>query len=265
MRPKITIFIFLFFFLLNISFVYAQVNGAITYKTILETENFEAVESQLILKENKSLFTFAYDINEKDELREADLNTDDISDPELSIVIKNPLSNYRRVFIDRINKEIYSTNYFFKNRKSNKCTIKESTGNIDWEIISDNSKKIGDFTTYEAKTSFRGRNYTAWFTTEIPIDAGPWKFHGLPGLILEVTDEEMGVQFYATSVEVPLKYDFEIEAPNEGVNMTIGEYAGHKDNFKDELIALILSKLPRGATASYSVNSSVSRSIEREF
>ena len=92
---------------------------------------------------------------------------------------------------------------------------KESTGLFTWSITN-NYKELGSFIVYEATTSFRGRDYTAWFTYDIPIDAGPWKFHGLPGLILEVKDEEMGVQFYATSVEVPAKIDFQIEAPDEG-------------------------------------------------
>ena len=35
---------------------------------------------------------------------------------------------------------------------------------------------------------FRGRTYKAWYTMEIEIEEGPWKFHGLPGLIVEIAD-----------------------------------------------------------------------------
>ena len=43
--------------------------------------------------------------------------------------------------------------------------------------------------------NFRGRTYEAWFTTEIPVKDGPWKFHGLPGLILEVYDIQKHYSF----------------------------------------------------------------------
>jgi GLPGLI family protein len=40
----------------------------------------------------------------------------------------------------------------------------------------------------KATATFRGRDYIAWFTMNIPIDNGPWKFGGLPGLILKIMD-----------------------------------------------------------------------------
>jgi len=55
----------------------------------------------------------------------------------------------------------------------------------------------------EATSTFRGRNYTAWYTEEIPISDGPWKFWGLPGLILKIYDTKSEYCFEASKIEKP--------------------------------------------------------------
>lgn len=72
---------------------------------------------------------------------------------------------------------------------SNNYRYQEELPTFDWQI-SDETKKIWDYTCQKAVCTFRGRTYVAWFTSEVPIKEGPWKFHGLPGLILEVGDTE---------------------------------------------------------------------------
>lgn len=58
---------------------------------------------------------------------------------------------------------------------------------MKWELT-DRQKKIDSIDCYKAITHFRGRYYEAWFAPSIPISEGPWKFGGLPGLILEIAD-----------------------------------------------------------------------------
>ena len=57
-----------------------------------------------------------------------------------------------------------------------------------WKILGD-KQKLGEFETQKAETERYGRKWTAWFTTEIPIQDGPYKFYGLPGLIVKIEDE----------------------------------------------------------------------------
>lgn len=57
-----------------------------------------------------------------------------------------------------------------------------------WEI-QDSLRIIHGYECHLATTDFRGRQWYAWFTPEIPIDNGPWKLCGLPGLILEAYDQ----------------------------------------------------------------------------
>lgn len=63
-----------------------------------------------------------------------------------------------------------------------------------------------------ATCHWRGRDFVAWFAPDIPVKAGPWKFGGLPGLILKLQDA-MGVyRFEAVQIsskQYPIyKYDF---------------------------------------------------------
>jgi GLPGLI family protein len=75
---------------------------------------------------------------------------------------------------------------------------------INWSI-SNEFKMIGKFQCRKAFCKFNGRNYIAWFTFEIPLKDGPWKFYGLPGLILEISDEKNEYVFKLSKIIFPYK------------------------------------------------------------
>lgn len=58
---------------------------------------------------------------------------------------------------------------------------------VVWKISSE-KQKIGSYNTQKATTDFGGRSWIAWFTQELPFQDGPYKFSGLPGLILKIED-----------------------------------------------------------------------------
>lgn len=68
-----------------------------------------------------------------------------------------------------------------------------------WKLESGESEWLG-YTCRKATCTFRGRDYTAWYTSAIPINNGPWKFNGLPGLILRVEDSSGDCAFDATAI-----------------------------------------------------------------
>lgn len=78
----------------------------------------------------------------------------------------------------------------------------EDIEKINWKILPGSTKQIAGFNCKKAICTFRGRDYEAWYTPYIPISRGPWKFNGLPGLILEVSDSQKQIQFECEKVEI---------------------------------------------------------------
>ncbi|MDE5872189.1 MAG: GLPGLI family protein [Muribaculaceae bacterium] len=70
---------------------------------------------------------------------------------------------------------------------------------IAWQI-DDSVKTVLGYECIEAETNYHGRHWTVWFTPDVPVPFGPWKLHGLPGLIL-MAEADNGNSFIATGME----------------------------------------------------------------
>jgi GLPGLI family protein len=94
--------------------------------------------------------------------------------------------------------------------------VKDSTVVFEWIIDNDSKKTINNFECIKATTRFRGRDYIAYFTTQIPVSFGPYKFKGLPGLILEISNQEKDNlhRWVAVKIETIDKTKQDINIPN---------------------------------------------------
>ncbi len=126
--------------------------------------------------------------------------------------------------------------------------IKEKLTPMNWNLV-DETKKIGDYVCFKAEllipvTDKQNQEYeeflkkeeikpalfkmdkpedkrvTAWYTPEIPVSFGPNNFWGLPGLILEINDDEKVI--LCSKVTLNNKVKSKIKVPNIGklVNQT---------------------------------------------
>ncbi len=85
----------------------------------------------------------------------------------------------------------------FKNYPSYDITVMDRLGSNlfeyqekrkpEWKMLPE-KQKIGEWQCQKATASYLGREWTAWFTTDIPVQDGPYVFHGLPGLIVKISD-----------------------------------------------------------------------------
>jgi GLPGLI family protein len=69
-----------------------------------------------------------------------------------------------------------------------------------WELLADTLSIFG-YLCQKAVCKFRGREYIAWFTVDIPISNGPWKFGGLPGLIMKIYDTHLEFIFEFVGID----------------------------------------------------------------
>lgn len=65
----------------------------------------------------------------------------------------------------------------------------------------DSTKTIMGYECIMATADYHGRRWTAWFAPEIPVQEGPWKLRGLPGLILEASEPKGHHSFVADGIE----------------------------------------------------------------
>lgn len=60
---------------------------------------------------------------------------------------------------------------------------------LKWTLL-DDTLTITGYLCHKAQTTYGGRTWYAYYTEDIPTTAGPWKFKGLPGLIVKAEDAE---------------------------------------------------------------------------
>jgi GLPGLI family protein len=73
---------------------------------------------------------------------------------------------------------------------------------FNWTITGDTTMFLG-YRVHKATTQFGGRDWIAWFAPEIPYNDGPYKFNGLPGLILKIHDIRNHYAFEVVAIETP--------------------------------------------------------------
>ena len=76
----------------------------------------------------------------------------------------------------------------------------EELPDFKWKILNRDST-IAGYPCQQATTRFRGRIWNVWFTPDIPVSDGPWKFCGLPGLILKAEDTDHYFDFECAGIQ----------------------------------------------------------------
>jgi len=207
--------LFIFIAVFCVSFINAQY---FTPPTEIPLNKFKVLDSAQLK------FTYFFSYKKSYSRNESD--TAFVVDKQVLLVGKNVSKYYSQYYLDcceRVMKEVMNIPMeesacsfeVFKNYPANKVTVTEQAGSyfyggnyiynedkqeFKWTIDTDTMTLLG-YTCQKATTAFRGRNYTAWFAPEIPSNNGPWKFGGLPGLILKISDDKRNFIFECSGIQ----------------------------------------------------------------
>ncbi|MBN2610094.1 MAG: GLPGLI family protein [Bacteroidales bacterium] len=229
-----------------ISFIAFSQNGfKAEYKLILAKNGYAPMYYELSNSGGKSVFKFIKKDN-------PERFVDDYETGDLYINPETPDSIQPLIITNFAQNKIISIEYLTDDDGTTyKKYIVSEPITIEWKLVNE-TKQIDKYLCNKAITKFRGREYIVWYSKDIPVSIGPWKFHRLPGLIVEVIDLTNEVSMNLINIKYPYNEDIKTKMPGLKNTITIDNFFElkyqAKNKSREAFISKVTSKLPRGAT-----------------
>lgn len=108
------------------------------------------------------------------------------------------------IWMQQYNTDVQQMTYYDDNKRKNYIVIDSLEKMESWEILNDTLTILG-FKCQKATINYKQDKFYAWFTTQLPYNAGPDYFRGLPGLILKVSNSYGNLGYEAIEIQSPYK------------------------------------------------------------
>ncbi len=150
---------------------------------------------------------------------------------------RNEYQNYRTRFSYQILKNYPKGSYSYYNKVlPDFLQYSEPFEVFQWELL-DKTDSIGGYSAQKAHCNYGGREWIAWYTNSIPINDGPYKFWGLPGLIIKIYDKHEHYVFELNGIERYDKYfDIELEE-REWIKTSRENFLKAEQNFRHDIMS----------------------------
>lgn len=221
--------------------------------------NGKSKKTELIICNGESIYKSIDGATETN--KEYSEKEDEFQQRSFSFSIESSDKTGEQIYINYKDNNLVHRRFLLLDMESEPFLVNETVPRIDWQLENE-TKNIGSFKCQKAIASFRGRNYIAWFIPEISVNAGPYKFQGLPGLIAEIYDNENFLRIQISDMQVKSE-NTKISYVDDGKKISLQEYEKLREKQVIDVEKHIQSKLPRGAT--FSVTKVSYDSVEREY
>lgn len=222
---------------ISINNIKAQSNNNLTCKYILRARldssntNYTSTESFYLIRSQSTSVFRSLNGHRRDSMMLSNIKTGaGLANVNLA---KAPRTKFSFVIIKKEGEtltydNIYTSRYFYKEDKE-----------LSWVIYKE-FKNIDGLNCQKASTNFAGRQYEAWFSKEIPVSDGPYKFRGLPGLIIQVYDIKKDYVFNLSSITH--KYYNTDPQYRNAKHMSKSDFVSAYNNFRKNAIDILNSR-----------------------
>lgn len=158
---------------------------------------------------------------------------------------RSQMENLRSNLQFSIEKGLGKQSLLYKSRIGRDQYSYNETPAFPWKILPE-TVKIGEYNTQKAEVVYGGRTWYAWFTQEIPLQDGPYKFSGLPGLIVKVQDAKGDYSFdlmqtkKIASIQQP-------QTRGQYINISKSKYADLEKKFQKDPVSFSNSQRGGGS------------------
>lgn len=182
-------------------------------------------------------------------IQDSVINVNSAGSSTISAIRKSNRVIRKNYFISKLKNEANIKDFFFTGiSKDSEYFVHDEVAKPIWKIDETKTKKILGYNCIKATSNFRGSQVTAYFTKELPYSAGPFKFFGLPGLILDIREDNNNYNIWKAE-KIELTVDPKINfAPTlkDYPKMNMKEFIEMKEGNQNKEMDAILAKMPSG-------------------
>jgi len=171
-----------------------------------------------------------------------DAENDELS-ADFSMML-NTGTNYRSIVIQKDgNSDLVET----RTLQGKNYLVTDKFPDIEWNTNYTETDTLGQYICHKATAKYRGTTLIAYYTNEIPVPAGPYKFGGLPGLIVMLYNESANPNYwmlkkvsYPYNGDIPVDEKYILSLPK----LSLEDYVKKDEVLIEEQMRIMESKMP---------------------
>lgn len=171
----------------------------------------------------------------------------------------------KQYFVSDLSTDTSKDFFFTAIVENNDFFVYDKVPQINWIIDENSTKTVAGYKCTKATGTFRGSKITAYFAKQLPYSAGPFKFYGLPGLILDIRADGMDHEIWkaeSVNIDDKTKIAFKPQFLHKE-KISFKDYVDAKESHMNKMFKKVSDALP--ASSSINVVTNQRFTVEQKY